>query len=347
MASITKRGNVWRVRIVRKGFETLSKSFKLKMDAERWAASIEGDIAKGTYRRNPGAKVTLGELMQRYGDEVTIHKRGADVERYRIASLQTRDNPAHKLMVKFAGDITAADVAAWRDKRAKSCSPSTIQKEFALMQHCIKVAAAEWGFDGMTNPFQGVRRPKVSNARDRRVSDDEIAAIIDATESPDLAHLVRLALATAARRGELLSLTWRDIDLTRKVAVLRADSTKNGHARTLPLSPAALDVLRSMPRDIHGGRLFTIQPHSITQAFKRAVERARGAYLQAGGTDPHFLVGLNFHDLRHEACTRLAELGLSAFELSAVSGHRTLQLAARYCHMQADKLADKLSSLAG
>lgn len=346
MASITKRGNVWRVRIVRKGFETLSKTFKLKADAERWAASIEGDIAKGTYRRNPGAKVTLGELLQRYGDEVTPHKRGADVERYRIASLQTRGNPAHKLMVKLAGDITAADVAAWRDKRAKSCSASTLQKEFALVQHCVKVAAAEWGFDGLNNPFQGVRRPKVSNARDRRVSDAEIAAIIDATESAELASLVRLALATAARRGELLSLEWRDIDLTRKVAVLRAANTKNGHSRQLPLSPAALEVLRSMPRDIQGGRLFALQPHSVSQSFRRAVERARARYVEAGGADPHFLCDLHFHDLRHEACTRLAELGLSAFELSAVSGHRTLQLAARYCHMQADKLADKLSSLA-
>ncbi|MCK2087970.1 hypothetical protein MXC99_07235 [Thauera aromatica] len=133
LASITRRGNGWRVRITRLGHEPLSKTFKAKADAERFAASVEGDIAKGTYRRNPGAKVTLGELLQRYGEEVTPHKRGASVERYRIANLQTRDNPAHKLMVKFAGDITAADVAAWRDKRAKSCSPSTIQKEFALL----------------------------------------------------------------------------------------------------------------------------------------------------------------------------------------------------------------------
>lgn len=344
MASITKRGNVWRVRITRLGHETVSKTFRLKADAEKFASAVEGEMARGTYRRNPGAKVTLGELLQRYGDEVTPHKRGADVERYRIASLQTRDNPAHKMMVKFVGDLTAADVAAWRDKRVKSCTPSTIQKEFALLQHCVKTAAAEWGFEGMTNPFQGVRRPRVQNARDRRVSDGEIRAIIEATESAELASLVRLALATAARRGELLSLTWRDVDLTRRVAVLRAANTKNGHARQLPLSPAACDVLRSLPRLINGGCLFSLQPHSVTQAFNRAVDRARARYVAAGGTDPHHLTGLRFHDLRHEACTRLAELGLSAFELSAVSGHRTLQLAARYTHLQADKMADRLAA---
>lgn len=345
MASITKRGDMWRVRIIRKGHEPISKSFRLKADAQAYAASIEGEIAKGTYRRTPGAKTTLADLLQRYRDEVTPDKRGAVVERYRIDNMLTTDNPARSLLVKFVGDISAADVARWRGARGKSCSPSTLQKEFALLQHCVKTAVQEWGYEGLNNPFQGVRRPKVQNARERRVTDTEIDAICRATESQELAALVRLAVATAARRGELVELEWRDIDLKARVARLRGSTTKNGHGRVLPLAPDAVDVLKSLPRNL-SGRVFTLQPHSATQAFSRAVERARCAYRKAGGTDAAHLAGLHFHDLRHEACSRLAEAGFSAFELSAVSGHRTLQIAARYTHLKPSDLADKLAAVA-
>ena len=344
MASIVERGGKFLVRVTRRGHPQINRTFTLRKDAEAFARVTEADLERGLIKPDRGDKAMLRDLVQRYLVEVVPGKRGHEVEAIRIKAMLRPSSAARSILDRLMSDLQPHHVAAWRDARLKVVTAATVRREWEILSHVTTTARLDWGYSNLDSPFARLRKPKVSNARDRRVSDGEIRAICDATESPELGHLVRLALATAARRGELLSLTWRDVDLTRKVATLRAGNTKNGHARQLPLSPAALEVLRSMPRDIAGGQIFTMQAHSVTPAFAPAVDRARARYVEAGGTDPHFLAGLHFHDLRHEACSRLAEMGLSAFELSSVSGHRTLQLAARYCHMQADKMADRLAA---
>lgn len=351
MASITKRGNAWRVRVVRRGHEPICKTFAARRDAEAWAATVEADIARGTYRKQTGEKTTLGELLTRYRENVTPRKRGARVETYRINALLATDSHARKLVCRFVSGVTPADVAKWRDGRLKVATPSTVQKEMALLSSVFAVAAQEWGFEGLLNPFKAIRRPKVHNARDRRITPLELEAICDATGSPELALLLRLGVETGARRSELLSLRWSGIDLKTRTARLESGDTKNGHARTLPLSPGALALLQSMPRRLDGGALFSLRPDSVSQAFRRAVDRARrnyGKVCQDAGkvADPTYLVGLRFHDSRHEACSRLAEKGLSTLEISAVSGHRTLQLLSRYVHLKPEALAQKLAATA-
>lgn len=344
MASIVERGGKFLVRVTRRGHPQINRTFTLRKDAEAFARTTEADLERGLIKADRGDKVTLRDLVRRYLDEVVPGKRGHEVEAVRIKAMLRPSSAARSILDRLMSDLQPHHVAAWRDARLKVVAAATVRREWEILSHVTTTARLDWGYSNLDSPFARLRKPRVSNARDRRVIDAEVEAICDATESVELASLVRLALATAARRSELLSLTWRDTDLNRKVAVLRAGNTKNGHARQLPLSPAALEVLRSLPRDINGGRIFTMQPHSVTQAFNRAADRARKTYVVGGGADPHFLADLRFHDLRHEGCSRLAELGLSAFELSAVSGHRTLQLAARYTHLQADKMADRLAA---
>ena len=139
--------------------------------------------------------------------------------------------------------------------------------------------------------------------------------------------LVELALETAMRRGELLSLRWEYVDLTRRVAYL--PMTKNGDSRSVPLSTGAVKILQSLPRNLDG-QVFPIEAQTVAAAFMKAVKRA-------GVKDFHF------HDLRHTAITNLAGKLSNVIELSAVSGHKTLSMLKRYTHLKAEDLAKKLA----
>jgi integrase len=128
------------------------------------------------------------------------------------------------------------------------------------------------------------------------------------------------------RRGELLALEWRFVDLEQKIAHL--PDTKNGRVRNVPLSRAACEVLRILPRAIDG-RVFPITAEYLKQAFKRAVD-------SAGLEDFHF------HDLRHEATSRMAQRLPNLIELASVTGHQDLRMLQRYYHPNPAELAVKL-----
>ena len=179
--------------------------------------------------------------------------------------------------------------------------------------------------ESLANPIKAVTLPRVDNARERRVSDDEIAAICSTTRSRELGALVRLAVETAMRRGELVDLRWKHVDLDKRTAHL--PKTKNGFPRTVPLSSRAVETLRTLPRRVDD-RVFGLHRGSVSEAFQRAVSRAG-------------LENLRFHDLRHEATSRLADR-LQAHELAKVTGHRDMRMVLRYYHPRAEDLAKKL-----
>jgi integrase len=149
---------------------------------------------------------------------------------------------------------------------------------------------------------------------------------IKGTRNPWVKPLVQLALETAMRRGELLALEWQYVDLKKRLAYL--PMTKNGEARTVPLSQKAATILSGLPKAI-SGRIFPISPMALRKAFERACE-------SAGINDLHF------HDLRHTATTRLAERLPNLVELASVTGHKDVRMLARYYHPKAEDLAKKL-----
>ena len=146
------------------------------------------------------------------------------------------------------------------------------------------------------------------------------------------------------RQGELISLTWDNIDFKKSTAYLSL--TKNGEAREVPLSSRAIATLKKMPRSIDN-QVFPITQNALQMAWERAVLRAKKAY-QSDCLDgnakpcPLFLSNLRFHDLRHEATSRLAEKLSNILELASVTGHKDLQMLKRYYHPRATELAKKL-----
>ena len=146
------------------------------------------------------------------------------------------------------------------------------------------------------------------------------------------------------RRSELAGMTWALVDLKKRTVTL--SETKNGEKRIVPLSTESVRILVGLPRRIDGN-VWGMASDSITQAFIRAVARARKAYEKAfeekrETSDPLFLVDLTFHDLRHEATSRFFEKGLNPMQVAAITGHKTLQVLKRYTHLKAEDLAELL-----
>lgn len=327
MATIRQRNNRWQVIVKRKGHPTLSNTFDLKKDAEKWGRYQEQLIDAGQWiDRTEAEQTTLEELLKRYAKEISTTKRGKEVEVTRINALCRTTIAKHSVAA-----ITGKRLAQWRDLRLTEVSPSTVTRELQLLGHAFTVAIREWGFGLNSNPVSLIRKPAPNKARDRILNEEQRQALISSVgrcQNPWVKPVVIFALETATRRGEILSLSWDDVDLERRVAKV---SGKTG-SRTIPLSPACAVMLKTLPRSLDG-RVFPITVDTLKQAYERAVARAG-------------IEDFTFHDLRHDALTRLAKLGLNVLELRAISGHTTANMLQRYVSIDAGELAGKLAAFA-
>lgn len=227
--------------------------------------------------------------------------------------------------------LTPQLAAKYRDDRLKTVGASTVRKELNMLSKVLTVAGQEFGVAVPTgNPVLNIRKPQEGKSRERRLTADEFTALLaecGKSRNPWLLHAVNLAVATAMRQGEILALRWENVNKGRRLAML--PETKNGDSRAVPLTSEALAVLAAMPRAIKGV-VFPVERMTLYHAFNAAVKRAD-------------IADFTFHDLRHEALTRLAERGdLSVIELASISGHKTLQMLKRYTHLRAEDLAKKL-----
>jgi integrase len=176
----------------------------------------------------------------------------------------------------------------------------------------------------LRNPVRGVRMPSHRPGRDRRLVEGEEDALLEAAGCPWTRAAIVLAIETAMRQGELLALRWDDVMADRVLV----RTSKNGRPRVVALSSRARAVLAEMPRSLTG-RLLPLTKMALDHRWRTARDGA-------GVTD------LTFHDLRHEAVSRLFEKGLTTEEVMGMSGHRTYSQLFRYTHLRANTLAAKL-----
>ena len=206
------------------------------------------------------------------------------------------------------------------------------RKYAALLSNLFEIARKRWRLQ-INNPIRDIELPPPCKSRKRRLEGDEEVRLFEALKASrnrSMVPLVHLAIETAMRQGELLKLCWEDLRLAEDHGTAILLDTKNGEDRIAPLSATAVKVINGLPRPLKGGRIFPITKNSIRTAWNYACKRA-------------CIEDFRFHDLRHEALSRLAERGdFSVLELAAVSGHKTLQMLKRYTHLQAENLAKKL-----
>lgn len=326
MASFRQRGGKWQARVLRNGYPDQTKTFENKTDAEKWARSLEAEIDKGQFvNLSEAQRTTLGDLIERYLIEITPSMKGAAEDTIRLKAIMRKPIARWSM-----ANLSAARIAAYRDERLKEVSAGTVIRELAYLSAIINHARREWGIM-VPNPVQMVRKPQSPQARSRVLTDEEVSKLLQALEptgrrSHWTKPIVHLALVSAMRRGELLSLRWEHIDLIGRTAFL--PDTKNGDSRTVPLSSTAVQVLAGLPRQI-SGVVFPVKAFTLDAAFKRGLRRA--------GLD-----GIRFHDLRRTAITRMADKLPNVIELAAVSGHKSLMVLKRYYRPTAAELAQKL-----
>ena len=318
----------WQAVVRRSGNKPISKSFDTKTQAGQWARMIESEIDRGVFvDRTESERATVGELIDRYLAEVTPKKKSVRPEKQRLNALKS-----HFGAFSLAS-VRSCHISAYRDARLKAgLAGATVVKDLNSLSHLFEVAIKDWGFPCIANPAKLVRRPPVARGRDRRLFTGEEAMLFAAcgkSRATMLLPAVRFAIETAMRMGEILSLEWRNVDTAQRVATL--PDTKTGDARQVPLSTAAMTAISSLPRHFKDGRVFWTwsRADSLENAWRRAVKAAD-------------IEDFRFHDLRHEAVSRLFERGLNVMEVSAISGHKTLQMLRRYTHLRAEDLALRL-----
>lgn len=333
MATFKQRDSGWWQAVIRrKGYPQESKTFELYDDAVKWARDIENQIDKGTFfDRSEAERMTVSDLIDRFKKEFApkhYRKREDEKEAWKYQCAHLDAALGGYSLASFDQKLAAK----YREDRLKCVGESTVRKELFMLSKILGFAEAECGIAlPRGNPVEKIRKPSEGKSRNRRLSKAEwkkFEAECKASRNIYLWPAVELAVETAMRQGELLGLRWEKVDKKRKLAFI--DETKNGEARTAPLSPRALAILEGLPHTIKG-EVIPVQRMTLYHAFHAAVVRAG-------------IKDFTFHDLRHEAMSRLAERGdFSMLELAAVSGHKTLQMLKRYTHLQAENISRKLA----
>lgn len=277
-------------------------------------------------------EILMKDALEVYRTKVSILKKGYAQEKYRIE--QIARSFLGNLMAHQASSV---DIATYRDMRLEEINPrtkrklatSTVRLEMSLLSNFFDICRIEWGYCEH-NPVTNVRKPKPPPGRDRRLTPREERLILrycHAHANLDLYSIVVLALETAMRQGEILRLKWEHINLKTRVAHL--PETKNGSKRDVPLSVKARDALIRLGVK-NKGKVVHYSGNGIKSTW-------RFMNLKLG------IENLHFHDLRHEAISRLFELGsLDMMEIAAISGHKSLSMLKRYTHLKAGRLVKKL-----
>lgn len=342
MANIQKRVSKsgetsYRVQVRLKGHPPETASFERLTDARKWAQHTEAAIREGRHFKTiEGKKHTLAQTIERYFKEVLAH----------------RDNPINqKTYLKYwkevLGDYRLADVTpalivehrnalvGMQNKYGRVIGLATANRYSQSLGHVFTVAMKEWGWVSQ-NPLANIAKYKEPRGRVRFLSDDERAALLEAckqSDNPFLHTVVVLALSTGARKMEILSLKWQDIDFERSQIILH--ETKNDERRVLPLQGFALGLMKEQAKvrrpdcdyvfpskkaskDSHGVIIY--QPIDIRTAWENVLKNAG-------------IENFRFHDLRHSAASYLAMNGASLAEIAEVLGHKTLQMVKRYAHL--------------
>ncbi|MCY1266719.1 Phage integrase family protein [compost metagenome] len=340
MAYISQRGEYWRVEIRRRGYKPIYRTFDTRQQAQQWARRTEGEMDAGVFvDRTEAERTTLREALERYQREIVPTKRYPKQENTRIARWLR-----HELAYRTLSALRGADFARYRDERlAAGRASNTVRLELQLVSHLYETARKEWGIEGLQNPLKNIRKPGGSNARDRRLQPGEYERIrkrLQASGNPYAAAAFDLAIETSLRQGSLFRLRWDWIDLDARMirfpAEARATANK-GVPAALPLSTRAVRVfedLRAMAEIAErasrpDGDVFDTTANAVLCVWKRVL-----ASLE--------IADLTWHDLRHEAVSRLFERGFHPLEVASISGHRSMQMLKRYTHLKPEALLGRL-----
>lgn len=334
MASIEKRiskdgKTSYRVKIRIKGFPDQTATFTKLSIAKDWIARTETKIKEGKYISEIQArKYTVSEIIERYKKTVLIHKKS--IQQDWNSQLNWWND---KIGQYTLADVTPALISQMRDiltqepnSNGKIRGNATVNRYLTTLQCVFSKAVVEWELLEV-NPFFRVKKLQEPKGRVRYLSKEERASLLaecQNAKNPYLFPAVIVALSTGARKMEVLSLKWEDVDLANERAILH--DTKNGERRSINIMGEVKQLIENLYTTRRKSDIFVFpsidgkKPFDITRSWKEAVKRAG-------------IKDFRFHDLRHTTASYLAMQGKSSGELAEVLGHKTLQMVKRYAHL--------------
>ncbi len=336
---IYKRGpHQFQVKIRRNG-ANLSETFETLAAAKSWRTVKIGKVVAGDFvDRTKEKRATLRDLVQRYLDDVTPTKKGSRQEANRLRAWMRSDLAPYSI----AG-IEPSDIASWiAARKDEGKAPTTISNAVNLLS-AVFGKAREWGYN-IDNPCRGVARPSPRPARFAVMSEADQRLLIQACERGPmwLPFVVKLALTTGMRQGEIRRLNWNHIHDTHA----HLPDTKNGTSRDVILTTAGAAVIaelrQNLPRRLDGWVFGDPDKLSADGGFTEW--QVQQAYADAAKWAAEHLgvKRLTFHDLRHVALTALADYHDNLIELQQTSGHKTLSSLARYMNKTPEEKAKKV-----
>jgi integrase len=366
--AIEKRGDgQWRARLRPKGQKELSATFNTKAEAQQWENEMKRKIRRGEIDDlDPTTQtITVKQAVKSYSEKVlpTQAREGKGTAAVHLKQIEAYFGRFYVSALRspaindWARSLSLSRGFTMKGVAKKGLGAQSVIHHLNTLSSLIRHAQTVMGVHMPSgNPVKLVSRPPAPKARDRVLRPGEFDLLIRAAQHPGdgpcmaagpmVEPMIRLAIATSMRQGELLALRWDWVDLKDKVAKLSAESTKNGESRSVALLPAALEVLRSLPRD--NGRVFGNwkDASSFSKPWQRTVKRARWIYeddckKQGIQVDPVMLQDLRFHDLRHHATTELFNMGMNPMHVMTMTGHKSVQMLKRYTHINAKELAAK------
>ena len=312
---------------------------RVRRDAEAVRRKLERDYSLGAYCPWTDDSRTYDRVVSRPERLGEAHRAFVDAKSHRAPRTVSDYERVVGRFVEFVGAdtfvsaLTSADVERWLDSTA--AGDVTRQTYTRNLKVFLRWAKGEGITDGVAT--DGVRLRRVPTKFPRFLTPGEVDRIVTAIQTEArsahwLADLVIFAVHSGLRRGELVNLDWKAVDLaSRSVTVANTGTftTKSGAERRVPLSKAALDVLgRRAVLSGKTGYVFTcasgqISPDYLSQAFKRWARKA-------GVVDCHL------HHLRHTACSWLAQRGVPVEAIRRFAGHSTITVTERYMHVGED-----------
>lgn len=338
------KGSSYRVQIRIKNGEHLSKNFETFKEAKEWKRKTIAAVKSGDpYETTQMRRLTIKDLIDRYIENELKKLRN---HKTMLGHLNWfKQEIGHLTLNHFREDIVAKcrdKLAKMPDKYGRPRSPATVNRYLCTLGSVISVAVCEWKLL-TSSPLKHVRKLAEPRGRTRFLSKDDRERLLKACKESSCPHLYPItlfALLTGMRRGEILGLKWKDIDLDQRRLIL--NRTKNGDRRILPLIGPLLDMLKTLktlPQDSNNSENFLFPgrngrgPINFRQSWKIALDKA-------GINDFHF------HDTRHDFISVMAELGYPLHVISMIVGHRSHSITAtRYSHLNLEHAEEALGCI--
>jgi integrase len=221
-------------------------------------------------------------------------------------------------------DMTALQPFIRDRKDNDAVTNATVNRALEIVRRILNLAHQDWRWIRAVPKIRMLKEPR---RRVRFLRREEASRLLDAMPK-HMRPIVKFALATGCRAGEIFGLEWNRVDLARKVAWLDHGATKSGDGRGIPLNADAISALQST-FGRHPRWCFTFAGRRI-QKSSTAWDSARK---RAGIED------FRFHDLRHTWASWHVQSGTSLPELMELGGWKSYEMVLRYAHLAPEKLS--------